>query len=164
MDPDMSHAFASALVNKEEARGEGLLGKSRKKEKRMKEFDKKPKIHPGRLIKATPMEEFQSKEFCQDSIMQLKENTKARMRLKEKKREKRAWELRTNDGSNFFQKPTRHLTPEEEEQIAYEHEQELQREAMLHRSAERRKRLEMYSSAQDDDAEAAQEAEEEMKE
>jgi len=129
--PDLSTAFASALMK----RGQGKHGQNQQsfrtkpqenKQHHPPQFDKRPKIHPGRLIKTTPLEVFQRSEFNQESLTQLKEATKKRLRLKEKKREKRAWELRTNDGSNFFQPPTRHLTPEEEEALAYEMEMALQ--------------------------------------
>lgn len=105
-----------------------------------KEFDKGPKIHPGRLIKTTPLEVFQASEFSQAALTQLKEATKKRYKgtSGDKKREKRAWELRTTDGTNFFQLPSKHLTPEEEEELAYEQERLLEQQA---RDQERKREL-----------------------
>jgi hypothetical protein len=127
---ELTQDFAKAITKR--ARQEQMEGQQQHKDAQPKKqggthFEKAPLIHPGRLIKKTPMEIFQDRDFCMQALKELKAATvKRRRSKKEKKREKRAWELRTNDGSNFFQPPTRHLTPEEEEALAYEMEMALQ--------------------------------------
>merc|ERR1719236_426192 len=71
-------------------------------------MDKKPKIPSGRVIKLTPLQVFQKSPFNQRAVDELKKSMETR-RSKSRgiTREKRAWELRSSAGSNFFLRPSR---------------------------------------------------------
>lgn len=71
-------------------------------------MEKKPKIHPGRKINLTPMQQFQKAPFSQTAVEELKRAIEIRRgRNRGVTREKRAWELRANTGANFFLRPSR---------------------------------------------------------
>jgi hypothetical protein len=71
-------------------------------------MDKKPAIPPGRVVKLTPMQVFQKSPFNQKAIDELKKSMETRRsKTSGVTREKRAWELRSTAGSNFFLRPSR---------------------------------------------------------
>lgn len=74
--------------------------------------DKQPKIAPGRKIQMTPLQQFQASPFDQRAVDELKfamETRRVKMPKDQQPREKRAWELREKQGSNFFLNPSRFL-------------------------------------------------------